>query len=198
MKIIIIDDDVLVVESLKMIFTAHGIDVVAEGYSGREGVLLYEKHRPDVLLMDIRMDDQDGITATKEIMAKDPNAKILLLTTFQDEEYINKALHYGASGYILKSNIDSLIPSVQAVYSGNTVLDREIVGKLTREKIFDDNHLTPRESDILKLVAEGFSNREIAQALYLSEGTVRNYLSNLLTKLELRDRTQLAIYYYKR
>lgn len=198
MNIIIIDDDPLVVESLKTIINANNINILAVGYNGQEAVELYDKHRPDLILMDIRMEKMNGIEATEKILEIDSNAKILLITTFQDEEYIASALNLGCKGYILKQNIKGIIPAINAVYSGNMVFDSKIVSNIkgyTRKNL--DVNLTDREYEILLLVAEGLNNREIAERLYLSEGTIRNYISNMLDKLELRDRTQLAIYYYK-
>lgn len=199
MKIIIVDDDPLVVNSLKTIVNASGIEVLAIGYNGIEAVDLYKKHRPDLILMDIRMEKMNGIEATKEVIEYDPKAKILLITTFQDDEYILSAINLGCKGYILKQNIEGIIPAINAVYSGNLVFDSKIVSSIQKptKKNFHDE-LTDREMDILLLVAEGLNNKEIAEKLYLSEGTVRNYISNMLEKLSLRDRTQLAIYYYKK
>lgn len=198
MKVIIVDDDYLVVNSLKTILSANGIEVIGEGYDGEEAVKLYQEHRPDLILMDIRMEKMSGIEATKKILGLDPDAKILLITTFQDDEYISAALSLGCKGYILKQNIKGIIPAINAVYSGNLVYDSKIVSSIqisSKKRV--DADLTDRELDILLLVAEGLNNREISERLYLSEGTVRNYISNMLEKLSLRDRTQLAIYYYK-
>jgi DNA-binding NarL/FixJ family response regulator len=198
MKIIIIDDDPLVVESLKTIINANGIDILDVGYNGIQAVELYAKYKPNLILMDIRMEKRNGIDAAKEILKIDSQAKILLITTFQDDEYIAAALSLGCKGYILKQNIKGIIPAINAVYSGNLVFDSKIVSnikKYTKKDI--DINLSDREFDILLLVADGLNNKEIAEKLYLSEGTVRNYVSNMLEKLSLRDRTQLAIYYYK-
>ncbi len=198
MKVIIVDDDYLVVQSLKTIVTANGIEVLAVGHDGIEAVKLYNEHKPDLILMDIRMEKMNGIEATKEILEIDPSAKILLITTFQDDEYISQALSLGCKGYILKQNIQGIIPAINAVYSGNHVFDSKIVSNIQKHSKRNINvDLTDREFDILLLVAEGLNNKEIADKLFLSEGTVRNYISNMLEKLSLRDRTQLAIYYYK-
>ncbi|MCF6463512.1 response regulator transcription factor [Clostridium sp. Cult1] len=199
MNIIIIDDDPLVVESLKTIIDANGIEILAVGYDGHQAVELYDKHRPDLILMDIRMEKLNGIDATKKILKIDPKAKILLITTFQDDEYIGAALSLGCKGYILKQNIKGIIPAINAIYSGNLVFDSKIVSNIKKYSKKDniDVELTDREFNILLLVAEGLNNREIAEKLFLSEGTIRNYISNMLDKLSLRDRTQLAIYYYK-
>ena len=198
MNIIIVDDDHLVVNSLKTIVEASGINVLAVGHSGTEAISLFKEHNPDLILMDIRMGDISGIEATGEILKIDNNAKILLITTFQDDEYIREALSLGCKGYILKQNIDSIIPSINAVHSGNMVFDSKIVSSIQKYREKDiEGELSDREMDILVLLADGLNNKEIANRLYLSEGTVRNYISTMLDKLQLRDRTQLAIYYYK-
>lgn len=199
MKIIIVDDDYLVVSSLTTIIEASGIDVLAVGYNGLEAIKLFKEHRPDIILMDIRMEGLNGIDATEEILKIDPDAKILLITTFQDDEYISSALSLGSRGYILKQNIQGIIPAINAVHSGNLVFDSKIVSNIQHKTIKDPNiDLSPREFDILLLIADGLNNKEISNKLFLSEGTVRNYISIMLDKLELRDRTQLAIYFYKR
>ena len=198
MKIIIVDDDYLVVNSLKTIVSSNEIEVLDVGYNGFQAVELYSKHKPDLILMDIRMEGMNGIEATEKILKIDPKAKILLITTFQDDEYISSALSLGCKGYILKQNIEGIIPAINAVYSGNLVFDSKIVKNIQSfsKKNFNEV-LTEREFDILLLVAEGLNNKEIAKRLFLSEGTVRNYISIMLEKLSLRDRTQLAIYFYK-
>lgn len=170
------------------------------GYDGYQAVKLYKKHKADLILMDIRMEGLNGIGATREILKIDPDARILLITTFQDDEYISSALSLGCKGYILKQNIKGIIPAINAVYSGNLVFDSKIVSNIKKYSRKDeiDIDLSERELDILLLVAEGLNNKEIAGKLFLSEGTVRNYISNMLDKLSLRDRTQLAVYYYKR
>lgn len=198
MDIIIVDDDHLVVNSLKTIVEASGINVLGLGHSGADAIQLFKDLQPDLVLMDIRMADISGIKATREILKIDPKAKILLITTFQDDEYISQALSLGCRGYILKQNIDSIIPSINAVYSGNMVFDRQIIESMKKYKEKDiEGELSDRELEILSLVANGLNNKEIANKLYLSEGTIRNYISIMLDKLSLRDRTQLAIYYYK-
>ena len=201
MKIIIIDDDHLVVNSLKTIIEASGIEVLAVGYDGVDAIELFKEHKPDLVLMDIRMEKLSGIEATKEILSIDENAKILLITTFQDDEYISSALSLGCRGYILKQNIKGIIPAINAVYSGNMVFDSKIVSNIKQStdpaETINEIDLSQRENDILLLVADGLNNKEIAAELFLSEGTVRNYVSAMLDKLDLRDRTQLAIHFYK-
>ena len=203
MNIVVIDDDRLVAMSLKTILENDGnISVVATGHSGADAVALYEAHRPDVILMDIRMEGMSGIEAGKIILSQHADAKILYLTTFSDDEYIINALNMGAKGYILKQDFEGIAPALTAVMRGQTVFGEKIIGKLPElmkaPEAFDyEAHgITDKEREILELVAAGRSNREIATELFLSEGTVRNYLSTLLEKLSLRDRTQLAVYYY--
>lgn len=204
MKIVVIDDDKLVAISLKTILEADSsIEVAAIGYDGGEAISLYEAIKPDILLMDIRMQNVSGLDAAEAILQKYPDAKILFLTTFSDDEYIVKALHIGAKGYILKQDFEGIAPALKAVYGGQSVFGGEIVGKLPvlmqTKEAFDYGHydIHEKEQSIIELVAEGLSNREIADKLFLSEGTVRNYISTILEKLGLRDRTQLAVFYYK-
>lgn len=197
MNIIIIDDDHLVVSSLETIMESVGIRVLAKGYSGEEGLSLYRTYKPDLVLMDIRMESKSGIQASQEILSYDRNAKILLVTTFKDRDYIEEALRLGAKGYILKDNISGIIPAVRAVYAGNMVFDSEIISEISPKERRDLHELSAREKDVLFLIAKGLNNKEISEELFLSQGTVRNYISTMLGKLNLRDRTQLAIYYYR-
>ena len=206
MNVLIIDDDQLIVASLKMILeSSPDIKVVGTGLSGQDAITLFPELNPDILLMDIRMAGLTGIEAGKQIISKYPDAKILYLTTFTDDEYIVEALRLGAKGYLLKQDFDSLIPALQAVYKGQSVFGNEVITKLPQLLAEASNtnntsakfELTPKELHIIEEVANGLNNREIAEKLYLGEGTIRNYISNILDKLELRDRTQLAIFYYK-
>ena len=204
MRVVVVDDDKLVCTSLKIILEAEeGLSVVGIGHDGDKAVILYEELMPDVLLMDIRMKEVNGLSAAEQILAKHKDAKILFLTTFSDDEYIVKALHIGAKGYLLKQDYDSIIPALKAVVSGQSVFGNDVITKLPdliqqRKGLnYEAYGLTKKEYEILQQVAEGNSNKEIADILFLSEGTVRNYLSNILLKLDLRDRTQLAIFYYR-
>lgn len=204
MKVAIVDDDKLVCSSLKIILeTDSEIQVIAIGHDGSEAIQLYETHQPDVLLMDIRMVTMTGLEAGEIILGKNKNAKILFLTTFSDDEYIVKALKIGAKGYILKQDYDSIIPALKAVNINQSVFGGDVVDKLPQlmqnMKAFNYEKygISEKEYELIEWVAEGLSNKEISEKLFLSEGTVRNYISIILEKLSLRDRTQLAIFYYK-
>ena len=203
MKIVVIDDDKLVALSLKTILDSTGnIQVAAMGHSGEEALTLYDENKPDVMLMDIRMDGMTGLEAGEKILAKDKEARILYLTTFSDDEYIVKALNIGAKGYILKQDFNGIEPALQAVMNGQRVFGDTVMNKLPElisgKERFDyaSLGLTDKEWELTTLVAQGMSNKEIAAEMYLSEGTVRNYLSQILETLDLRDRTQLAIFYF--
>ena len=204
MKIIIVDDDQFVCASLKTILQADPeIEVAAVGTSGEEAQELFDRICPDILLMDIQMGGISGLEAGEQILQKHPDAKILLLTTFSDTEYIVKALHIGAKGYLIKQNAEAIAPALKAVMLGQSVFGAEIVAKLPEflsrhaSPDLSDYNISERETEIISLVAKGLNNREIADTLFLSEGTVRNYLSVILEKLQLRDRTQLAVFYYE-
>lgn len=198
MHIVIIDDDPLVLQSLKTILQANHITVSACGSDGSAAVELFTHYKPDVMLMDIRMKTMSGIEAAQHILLQDKKAKILLLTTFNDEEYIVRAVNFGCKGYILKQNIRLLVPALHAVAAGSIVFDSEIITNLPVAKQCKKNFpdLNDRENDVLDLLADGLNNKEIAARLSLSEGTIRNYISAILEKLNLRDRTQLLVYYY--
>jgi len=204
MRVAVVDDDKLVCVSLKTIIEAEGdISVVDMGHNGRDAIELYQSLKPDILLIDIRMDKMTGLEAAEAILSSDKDAKILFLTTFLDNEYIIKALKLGTKGYIIKQNFESIVPSLRAVYSGQSVFGQDIVTKIP-EFINNSNKadissfdINEKDMELITLVAQGMSNKEIAISLYLSEGTVRNHISIILEKLNLRDRTQLAIFYYK-
>lgn len=203
MNIVIIDDDKLVAVSLKTILESTGsVKVLAMGSCGEEAIELYSLLKPDVLLMDIRMNGMSGIEAGENILAGYPDARILYLTTFSDDEYIIKAVLMGAKGYILKQDFESICPALETVMNGQTVFGSDVASKLpellTNHSSFDFDRygIVEKEQEIIEQVAKGLSNKEIAALLYLSEGTVRNYISTILEKLSLRDRTQLAIFYY--
>ena len=203
MRVLVVDDDKLVSSSLKTLLEADGsISVVGIGNNGQEAVSQYRNLKPDVLLMDIRMDGMTGMEAAEAILREDPDARIVFLTTFSDDEYILKAFQIGSKGYILKQDYGSIVPSVKAVLADQRVFGDEIIRRIPG--LIQDNRvgmtgfgLSEKEVEIIVQVANGLSNREIAESLFLGEGTVRNYVSVILEKLNLRDRTQLAIFYYR-
>ncbi len=202
MKVVVVDDDQLVAISLKTILESNPqVTVAATGNDGKDAVALYESEHPDVLLLDIQMKEMSGLEAAEQILETDPAAKILFLTTFSDDEYIIKALNLGAKGYILKQDFEGLLPALLAVEQGQSVFGGEVVNKLPvlmqTKNSFDYSgyDIGEKEQEIIALVGAGKSNREIAEELFLSEGTVRNYISQILEKLSLRDRTQLAVFY---
>ena len=203
-KVAIVDDDAIVAMSMQTILgAASDMEVVALGYDGGDAIEIYDRYRPDILLTDIQMKEMSGLEEAMRIVRQYPDARIILLTTFQDDEYVKEALKIGAKGYILKQDFAGVIPAIRAVYSGQSVWGNEIISRIT-DMIKDKDDaaysvygITDKEYEIIELVAQGFSNKEIAEKLYLGAGTVRNYISTVLEKLHLRDRTQLAVYYYK-
>lgn len=205
MTILLVDDDPIVCLSLKTILEADAdITVIATGANGQEAVKLYREHRPDLLLMDIRMPEMTGIEAAEQLLTDYHDAKILFLTTFSDDEYIIKALRIGAKGYLLKQHFDRIVPSIKTVLMGQNVYGDEIMTRIPDMLVKSAKNmstqaygLSEKELQIVEKVSEGLSNKEISETLYLSEGTVRNYISTILEKLALRDRTQLAIFYYQ-
>lgn len=205
MNLLLIDDDKLVCSSLKTILSSDpAIQVVGMGYNGKDACELFEKFLPDVLLMDIRMEPMSGLEAGETILSKHSDAKILYLTTFLDDDYIIKALNIGAKGYMLKQDFDGIIAALKAVEQGHNIYGTEIVNKLPNLLSHNEDSfsyekfgITEKEYEIILQISEGLSNKEIADTLFLSEGTVRNYISLILEKLDLRDRTQIAIFYYK-
>ena len=206
-RILLVDDDELITMSLEMIISADpDFEVIGKGCSGVEAVELFDSLQPDLLLMDIRMADMNGLEAAEKILEAHKDATILFLTTFSDDEYIVKALKLGVKGYLLKQDYKSLPAALHAAINGQSVFGGAVIdklptlmsGKAEAEAInYNDYGVTEKEYEVMQLVAEGLSNKEIAQKLFLSEGTVRNYLSTVLEKLGLRDRTQLAIFYLK-
>lgn len=210
MRIAIVDDDPIVCQSLETILTATGTaEVLWMANDGDAAVRRYFEtpaSRPDVLLIDIQMPGTSGLDAAREILATDPAARILFLTTFTDQSYIAQAMGLGAKGYLIKQDVAAVGPALQAVMAGQVVLGAEVLGKLTERTPdpadSDDSRdtadsieglLGEREREITALVAEGLDNRDIAARLFLSEGTVRNRISAILDKLGLTNRTQLAI-----
>lgn len=197
MKILIVDDDEMVVESLDIILsTDPELEIAGHASNGEEAVEFCRDHRVDLVLMDIQMPVMDGIGACWAIKKSHPNIKIIMLTTFHDYKNIHQSLQAGASGYLLKSDdIEKQKTTIKTVYAGLPIISEEALKSFRETK--KESLLTSRENDILELIANGLSNKEIARQLYISEGTVRNTISIILEKLELRDRTQLAIYYWQ-
>ena len=251
MRVLIVDDDAIVVQSLATILSAEdGIDVVGTCLSGAETVQEFRRLRPDVLLMDIRMPGADGLSAAEEILEGDPQARIVFLTTFSDDEYIVRALRMGARGYLIKQDVAQIAPALRSVMVGVCVLEGDVLergasmgmralpapasgsgagtsggGSGTsgsgpgknggrpgahgdpgepagavgvpdpRSTVFAS--LTDREYEVVEAVAAGLDNAETAERLFMSEGTVRNHISSILAKTGLRNRTQVAVRYYR-
>lgn len=208
-RVMIVDDQTLIREGIKMMLSiCSDIEIVGEAQNGREAIEKLKEVSPDVILMDIRMPVMDGVEAVKRIKEMYKKIKIIILTTFNEDEYIFEGLKNGADGYILKDvRSDEIVNGIRTVYNGNVLLQPEIATKVVMalNNIKRDNEknsirrtiieeLTPREMEVAMLVAKGKSNREICDELFLTEGTVKNHLSKILGKLELRDRTQLALY----
>ncbi|GMG95739.1 response regulator transcription factor [Tepidimicrobium xylanilyticum] len=206
-KVLIVDDEKLIREGLKIILSTHeDIDVVGMCSNGQEALEFIRKNRVDIILMDIRMPICDGVLGTRIIKEEFEDIKVLILTTFDDREYIHEALKYGASGYLLKdSSYDLIYEGIKVAVKGSLVVHPKvantIISSVSKEedysKEIEKYCLTDRELTIIKEIANGLSNREIAEKLYLSEGTIKNNISNILTKLDLRDRTQIAIFAFK-
>ena len=208
-KVLIADDQELIRESLKIVLSAdEKIQVTGTVSNGSDVIKSISKDKPNVILMDIRMPQMDGVQCTKVIKESYPDIKIIVLTTFDDDEYIFDALKYGASGYLLKGvSMKELIEGIHTVAGGGAMMNPDIATKVVRLfsrlakgglgiKVNSENvkSLGKTEWKVIVQIGRGLSNKEIAKVLFLSEGTVRNYLSQILNKLELRDRTQLAIW----
>lgn len=200
-RVLIVDDQPVVRDGLRMILSLDNeIEVAATASNGREAFDLCNRSI-DVVLMDIRMPLMDGVKTTKLIKESYPKVKIIILTTFNDDQYIFEALKNGASSYLLK-DVESgeIINAVKVIHSGGTVLHSNIATKLVSKMAENQNaadrisDLTSRELETAKLVAEGLSNREIAAKLFITEGTVKNHITNILSKLNLNHRTQIALY----
>lgn len=207
MRVIVVDDDAIVVRSLATILGAEpDVEVVGTGTSGEEAVSLYSSCSPDVALMDIQMPGGDGLSAAEKILAADPAARVVFLTTFSDDDYIVRALRLGARGYLIKQDVATIAPALRSVMAGQSVLEGEVLARAaalsadgTRPQRGEPEMrgLTEREREVVRAIADGMSNAEVAAALFMSEGTVRNHISAILAKLGLRNRTQIAVYYYR-
>lgn len=232
MNVLVADDDQFVCESLRTILNAQpDIAVCALAANGAQAAELFEQHRPDVALLDIQMPEQDGLAAAERILAVHPQARIVFLTTFSDDDYIVRALRMGAKGYLIKQDVAAIAPALRSVMEGMSVLEGEVLEKLNVSRAVgapgggvadgavgnaasggasdaaagaagcpelpEFAQLTDREREVALLIAEGLDNKEIAAAAYMGEGTVRNHISSILTKMNLRNRTQIAVAYYR-
>jgi DNA-binding NarL/FixJ family response regulator len=205
-KVVIVDDQRLMRDGLETILELQdNIKVIGTASDGREGVDICRTCTPDVILMDIRMPGMNGVEATKIIKSSYPDVKILVLTTFDDEEYIIDALNYGASGYMLKDiDGDALIKGIEDAYENKYILPSSIasklVNKLMKNNINDKkeenlkNLFTDRELEVAKMLSQGFTNKQISSSLFISEGTVKNNVSNIYSKIQIFDRTSAALY----
>lgn len=208
-KVLIAEDQEIIRQSLEIMLSKKpDIQIVGSAENGRETIRLTRKLLPDVILMDIRMPEMDGVQCIKIIKEALPQIKIIVLTTFDDDEYVFNALKNGASGYLLKGiSVGELVEAIKIVHSGGALINPNIAVKVVKffsqmanadyrvnvdENVLSD--LSKSELKIIQLIGMGMSNKEITDKLKLSEGTVRNYISSILSKLNFRDRTQIAIY----
>jgi RNA polymerase sigma factor (sigma-70 family) len=208
-RVLLVDDDDLMRAGLRSVLSSdETIDVVGEAGDGRAAVREVTELRPDVVLMDVRMPNLDGISATREVLAARPEAKVVILTTFEEDDYIFGALSAGASGFLLKrTSPEELIGALHTVAAGDSLLSpsvtRRVVERMAKQPAFDASstehldELTPREREVLKLVARGLSNSEIATAFVIEESTVKTHVKRILMKLRLRDRVQAVIFAYE-
>jgi DNA-binding NarL/FixJ family response regulator len=209
LRVLIADDDDLMRAGLRAVLSSDDtIEVVAEAADGREAVSHTRAQKPDVVLMDVRMPGMDGIVATREIIAAAPGARILILTTFEDDDYVFGAITAGASGFLLKrTQPEQLIAAIHTIAAGESLLSpsvtRTVINRMASQPQPDPaasrrlRLLTPRERDVLELVARGLSNAEIAASLVVEESTVKTHLKRILAKLHLRDRVQAVILAYE-
>jgi DNA-binding NarL/FixJ family response regulator len=203
MKVIICDDQSIVREGLAMLLKLEpDIQVIGMADDGAAAIELVDKERPDVVLMDLKMPSVNGVEATRHIKSKYPEVRVLILTTYDDDQWVFDAINAGASGYLLKDTPrDELVKAVRGTTTGKTYLDPSIAGKVLEQisshRVYTatqiTSNLTEREIEILRLIARGLSNADISERLFLSEGTVRNHVSAILSKLGVADRTQAAV-----
>jgi DNA-binding NarL/FixJ family response regulator len=202
-RVLIVDDQPLIRQALKLLLANEdALQVVGEASEGEAAIRQVEVLHPDVVLMDIQMPVMDGVAATREICQRFEQTKVLVLSVDDDDEYVALALRYGAAGYLLKNTPpEELALAIKAVYRGYTHLGpglgKKIIAQIparTASSSLEWKKLTPREQEIVRLIATGANNREIAEALYISEKTVKNHITNILSRLNLRDRIQVAIF----
>lgn len=206
-RLLLVDDQSLIRRGLKALLKGtEGLEIVGEADNGQIALEQIAILNPDVILMDVRMPVMDGVATTREISQRFPQIKVIVLTTFDDDQYIAQAMQYGAAGYLLKDTPpEELVQAIQAVHKGYTQLGPGLARKLQIQSAQPPatpslppgwTELTPREQEILRLIATGASNQEIAQTLYIAEKTVKNHVTNILSRLNLRDRTQAAILFH--
>lgn len=206
LEVLIVDDQRLMRDGLRTLLELEAdMDVVGEGENGEEALVRYAELRPDVVLMDIRMPKMNGVEATRRLCSEWPEAKVLILTTFDEDSYVIEGLQAGALGYLLKDvSGEELATAVRTIASGNALIGSEVARRVLTglsspqqtSKTSHDTHvetLSERELEILQLIAEGLSNPEIANRLFLAEGTVKNYVTNILQKTGTKDRTEAAV-----
>jgi DNA-binding NarL/FixJ family response regulator len=208
-KVLLVDDDDLMRAGLRAVLTSdETIDVVGEAGNGRAAVSSVRSLRPDVVLMDVRMPDLDGISATREVLAASPEVKVAILTTFEQDDYIFGALNAGASGFLLKrTKPEELITAIHTIAEGDSLLSpsvtRRVIERMAAQPVADLSaakrleQLTPREREVLELIARGLSNSEIALEFVIEESTVKTHVKRILMKLQLRDRVQAVIFAYE-
>jgi DNA-binding NarL/FixJ family response regulator len=202
-RILLVDDQHIIRQGLRsMLESNDDMEVIGEAENGQKALLEIAKLQPDLVLMDIRMPVMDGVAATQAIAKQYPETKVLVLTTFDDDDYVQRAMRLGAKGYLLKdTEPDELALAIRSVYKGHTQLGPGLLEKALMPVAATPTiqpppglaQLTARELEVLRLIANGANNREIAEALFLSESTVKNYVTNILSRLNLRDRTQAAL-----
>ncbi|HJA29219.1 MAG TPA: response regulator transcription factor [Candidatus Olsenella pullicola] len=211
MRLVIADDDAVVASSLEIVLGAQpDIEVVGCASDGDEVARLAAELAPDVVLLDIQMPGTDGLVAAERILACQHPPRVVFLTTFSDDEYIVRALSLGAAGYLIKQDVGGVAPALRAVMAGRSVLEGEVLERAVSlgapagggdasepDLVAMFPQLTGREREVVRLVAEGLDNREVAAAAYMGEGTVRNHISQILAKLGLRNRTQIAVAYWR-
>ncbi len=200
-KVLICDDDSLIRESLKLLLPLKAdIEIVGVAEDGEEAINICTKENVDVALLDIRMPKVSGVEAVKKIVSKS-NTKCLILTTFDEEDYINEAIEYGAKGYILKNSTpEQIAQSITSVYNNTIVMNENVLNKFqgkSNQPQFNKYEFTEREKDIIIAISEGLSNKEISKKLFISEGTIRNYITIILDKTNLEHRTAIAVNYLK-
>lgn len=202
-QILLVDDQHIIRQGLKSMLESNSdMQVIGEAENGQRAIEQIPLLQPDIVLMDVRMPVMDGVAATGAIAQQYPTTKVLILTTFDDDEYVSQAMRLGAKGYLLKdTEPDELALAIRSVYKGHTQLGPGLFEKaliptapVPEVPPPELSQLTARERDVLRLLASGANNREIAEALFLSENTVKNYVTNILSRLQLRDRTQAALF----